>query len=270
MASHGNDAGGGQAAAPTTAGTLGLPSHVRACLFDLDGVLTRTAVVHARAWKGMFDAFLESWSAGHGQPFVPFDLDRDYGSYVDGRPRLDGTRTFLASRGIELPEGTPQDLPGVPTVQGLSNAKNVEVLRRIRSDGVEVYPDSLAYLRAVRAAGLATAVVSSSANTADVLHVTGLTELFDARIDGDVAQQRHLAGKPAPDTFLAGAAELGTDAAGAVVFEDALAGVEAGRAGRFALVVGVDRVGHAEALREHGADVVVTELTQLVHEQVDR
>jgi beta-phosphoglucomutase family hydrolase len=249
---------------PGAADGLGLPDRVRACLFDLDGVLTRTAVVHARAWKDTFDAFLVTWSGRHGRPFVPFDLDQDYGRYVDGRPRLDGTRTFLASRGIELPEGTPDDLPGTPTVYGLSNAKNAEVLRRIREDGVEVYPDSLTFLHAVRGAGLATAVVSSSANTADVLHVTGLTALFDARIDGVVAGRRHLAGKPAPDTFLAGAAELGVGAGEAAVFEDALAGVEAGHAGGFALVVGVDRVGHGDALREHGADVVVTDLTQLL------
>lgn len=265
MGSHGTAAGDARRrATPGAAGGLGLPDRVRACLFDLDGVITRTAVVHARAWKDMFDAFLSTWSAEHGGPFVPFDVDRDYGRYVDGRPRLDGIRTFLASRGIELPEGTPQEPPGTPTVHGLGNAKNAEVVRRIREDGVEAYPDSLTFLRAVRGAGLGTAVVSSSANTAAVLHVTGLTGLFDARIDGVVAAQRHLAGKPAPDTFLAGAADLGVRASEAAVFEDALAGVEAGHAGGFALVVGVDRVGHGDALREHGADVVVTDLTQLL------
>lgn len=243
-----------------------LPDGVRACLFDLDGVITQTAVVHARAWKEMFDAFLTSWSRGQGRPFVPFDLDVDYPEYVDGRQRLDGTRAFLASRGIDLPEGTPDDPPGTATVQGLSNAKNDLVLRRIRTDGVEVYPGSVTFLHAVRAAGLATAVVSSSANTLDVLTVTGLTGLFDARVDGVVARQRQLAGKPAPDTFLAGAAELGVTPAQAAVFEDALAGVEAGRAGRFAVVIGVDRVGHGhgDELRQHGADVVVTDLDQLI------
>lgn len=271
MASRGDDVGAGwPARSPAKADGLGLPGGVRACLFDLDGVLTRTAVVHARAWKDTFDAFLRDWYARRGQPFVAFDLDRDYGSYVDGRPRLDGTRTFLAARGIELPEGMPDDPPGTPTVHGLSNAKNVEILRRIRTDGVEVYPDALAYLRAVGSAGVARAVVSSSANTADVLRVTGLAASFDARIDGVVAEQRNLAGKPAPDTFLAGAAELGVGPGQAAVFEDALAGVEAGRAGGFALVVGVDRVGHGDALREHGADRVVTELTQLLPERVDR
>jgi beta-phosphoglucomutase family hydrolase len=249
---------------------LGLPGHVRACLFDLDGVITRTAVVHARAWKNTFDTFLASWADRQGQPFVPFDLDQDYGLYVDGRPRLDGTRTFLGSRGIVLPEGTAGDPPGTPTVQGLSNAKNTEVLRRIRADGVEVYPDTLAFLHAVRNAGLGTAVVSSSVNTVAVLHVTGLTDLFDARIDGVVARERRLAGKPAPDTFLAGAAELGVPAGQAAVFEDALSGVEAGHAGGFAVVVGVDRVGHGEALLAHGADVVVTTLTRLLDRQEDR
>lgn len=243
---------------------VGLPAQVRACLFDLDGVITRTAVVHARAWKGAFDGFLGSWSQRCGYPFAPFDLDRDYGQYVDGRPRLDGTRSFLASRGITLPEGAPDDAPGAQTVYGVSNAKNAEVQRRIQAGGVEVYPDTLRFLQAVRDAGLATAVVSSSANTLDVLQVTNLTHLFQARIDGVVAARRQLPGKPAPDTFLAGAAELGVPAGSAAVFEDALAGVQAGRAGGFALVVGVDRVGHATALREHGADVVVTDLTQLL------
>jgi beta-phosphoglucomutase family hydrolase len=250
----------------------GLPAGVRACLFDLDGVITRTAVVHARAWKDMFDAFLQARAREQGQPFVPFDLDQDYGEYVDGKPRLDGTRSFLASRGITLPEGTPDDPPGTATVNGLGNAKNAEVLRRIRQDGVEVYPDAVTFLHAVRGVGLATAVVSSSANTADVLHVTGLTDLFDARIDGVVATERHLAGKPAPDTFIAGAQALGVAVDAAAVFEDALAGVAAGHAGRFAVVVGIDRVGHghADALREHGADVVVTDLTQLLTGQEER
>jgi beta-phosphoglucomutase family hydrolase len=245
---------------------LGLPDAVRACLFDLDGVITATAVVHARAWKEMFDAFLRERSEQTGEPFVPFDPRADYDRYVDGKKRADGTRSFLASRGIELPEGDPDDDPGAATINGLGNRKNEIVLRRIHSDGVEVYEGSVRYLHAVRAAGLRTAVVSSSANTAEVLRVTGLTDLFDARIDGLVARERGLPGKPAPDTFLAGAAELGVDAGGAVVFEDALAGVEAGRAGEFGLVVGVDRVGQADALREHGADVVVQDLAELLGE----
>ena len=243
---------------------LGLPDGARACLFDLDGVITRTAVVHARAWKDMFDEFLRERADRTGEPFVPFDPGADYERYVDGRPRADGTRTFLASRGIELPEGDPDDDPGAGTINGLGNRKNEVLLKRIDSDGVEVYEGSVRYLQAVRAAGVRTALVSSSANTQSILHVTGLTDLFEARIDGLVARERGLPGKPAPDTFLAGAAELGVGAQEAVVFEDALAGVEAGRAGGFALVVGVDRVGQADALREHGADVVVEDLADLL------
>jgi beta-phosphoglucomutase family hydrolase len=245
---------------------LGLPNGVRACLFDLDGVITKTAAVHARAWKEMFDAYLRERSEQTGEPFVEFDPRTDYDRYVDGKKRADGTRSFLASRGIELPEGEPDDDPGAATINGLGNRKNEIMLRRVREDGVEVYDGSVRYLHAVRAAGVRTAVVSSSANTVEVLAVTGLTDLFDARVDGLVARERGLPGKPAPDTFLAGAEELGVEAGESVVFEDALAGVEAGRAGRFALVVGVDRVGQADALREHGADVVVQDLAELLRE----
>jgi beta-phosphoglucomutase family hydrolase len=245
-------------------GRLGLPDGVRACLFDLDGVITRTATVHARAWKEMFDAFLRERAARAGEEFVPFDLRADYDRYVDGLPRADGVRTFLRSRGIDLPEGDPADPPDAETVNGLGNRKNEIVQRRIREDGVEVYEGSVRYLHAVRGAGIRTAVVSSSANTLDVLRVTGLADLFDARVDGLVARERHLPGKPRPDTFLAGAADLGVAPAQAAVFEDALAGVEAGRAGRFGVVVGVDRVGQAAQLREHGADVVVEDLAELL------
>ena len=245
---------------------LGLPSGVTACLFDLDGVLTRTAIVHAGAWKEMFDEFLEAWSKRTGQEFVPFDAGADYDNYVDGRPRLEGTRGFLESRGIDLPEGSPDDPPGTSTLHGLSNQKNELVLRLMRERGVEVYEGSVRYVQAVRDAGLGTAVVSASANTAEVLEAAGISHLFDARIDGIVAAERHLAGKPAPDTFLAGAEALGVGLDGAAVFEDALAGVEAGRAGGFALVVGVDRVGQADELRRHGADVVVSDLSELLED----
>jgi len=249
-------------------GRLGLPDGIRACLFDLDGVVTQTATVHARAWKEMFDAFLRERAEATGGEFVPFDAGDDYDRYVDGLPRADGVRGFLRSRGIDLPDGDPDDpadqpLDGV-TVNGLGNRKNDIVQRRIREDGVQVYDGSVRYLHAVRAAGLRTAVVSSSANTQDVLRVTGLTDLFDARVDGLVARERHLPGKPRPDTFLAGAAEVGVEPAQAAVFEDALAGVEAGRAGHFGIVVGVDRVGQADALREHGADLVVRDLAELL------
>jgi beta-phosphoglucomutase family hydrolase len=243
---------------------LGLPPGVSACLFDLDGVLTRTASVHAAAWKQMFDGFLQEWASRTGQELVPFDAGADYDNYVDGRPRLDGTRGFLQSRGIDLPEGSPDDPPGALTVHGLSNQKNELVLRMLREGGVEVYESSVRYVQAVRDAGLRTAVVSSSANTAEVLDAAGISHQFDARIDGIVAAERHLTGKPAPDTFLAGAAAVGVGPESAAVFEDALAGVEAGRAGGFALVVGVDRVGQAEELRRHGADVVVSDLSELL------
>ena len=245
---------------------FGLPPGVTACLFDLDGVLTRTATVHAAAWKQMFDHFLEEWSTRTGQTFVPFDAGRDYDNYVDGRPRLEGTRGFLRSRGIDLPEGSPDDPPGALTVHGLSNQKNDLVLRLLRERGVEVYEGSVRYVQAVRDAGLRTAVVSSSANTAEVLEAAGISHLFDARIDGIVAAERHLRGKPAPETFLAGAAALEVGPESAAVFEDALVGVEAGRAGGFALVVGVDRVGQADELRRHGADVVVGDLSELLED----
>jgi beta-phosphoglucomutase family hydrolase len=245
---------------------LGLPGAVQACLFDLDGVITQTAVVHAAAWKEMFDGYLQARAERTGEPFVPFE-DSDYGMYVDGKPRADGTRSFLASRGIQLPEGSPGDPPDAETVHGLGNRKNVIVQRRMRQDGVAVYPGSVDYLHRVRATGLATAVVSSSANTADVLAVTGIADLFDTRVDGQVAARDHLAGKPAPDTFLAAATALGVTAGEAAVFEDALAGVQAGRAGGFALVVGVDRTGQAEALRRNGADVVVKDLAELLEVQ---
>lgn len=244
-------------------GVLGLPDGVRGCLFDLDGVLTKTALVHDAAWKEMFDDFLRDRARRAGQPFVPFDPVRDYDEYVDGKPRADGTRSFLASRGIELPEGDPADLPEAETIRGLGNRKNEIVLRRMRTDGVQVYDGSVRYVRAVKAAGLARAVVSSSANCAAVLETAEIADLFDARIDGIVAERDHLRGKPAPDCFLVGARALGLEPAQAAVFEDALAGVEAGRAGGFGLVVGVDRVGQAAQLAEHGADVVVSDLAEL-------
>jgi beta-phosphoglucomutase family hydrolase len=243
---------------------LGLPDAIRGCLFDLDGVLTKTATVHNAAWKEMFDSFLRERARQTGLPFVPFDPVKDYDEYVDGKPRADGTRSFLASRGIELPEGSPDDPPGAPTVYGLSNGKNEIVLRRIREDGVEAYEGSVRYVRAARDAGLRRAVVSSSANCHDVLVAAGIEDLFEARIDGVVAEREHLRGKPAPDTFLAGARALGLEPPAAAVFEDALAGVAAGRAGGFGYVVGVDRAGQAEALKAHGADIVVADLAELL------
>jgi beta-phosphoglucomutase family hydrolase len=238
---------------------LGLPAEVRACLFDLDGVLTRTASVHAAAWGEMFDEFLATRTPPQPR-FTPDDYDR----YVDGRTRLDGTRGFLASRGITLPEGTPGDPPGAPTVNGLATRKNDLVLAKIAAGGVDVYEGSVDYVRAIRAAGQAAAVVSSSANAVAVLESAGIVDLFDTVVDGTAVVEMGLAGKPAPDMFLEGARRLGFGPEAAAVFEDSLAGVAAGKAGHCALVVGVDRVGQAEELLASGADVVVRDLSELL------
>jgi beta-phosphoglucomutase family hydrolase len=243
---------------------LGLPDGVTACLFDMDGVITQTAKVHDAAWKEMFDEFLRAWSSAHNEKFTEFDPVRDYDEYVDGKPRLEGTASFLESRGIELPQGAEGDKPGTQTLWGLSNKKNDLVQQVIERDGVQPYEGSVRYVEAVRAAGLKTAIVSSSANTVAVLKAAGVASLFEARVDHQVAEDRKLHGKPAPDTFLEAARMLGAEAAHAVVFEDALAGVAAGRAGHFGFVVGVDRVGQAQQLREHGADVVVQDLAELL------
>jgi beta-phosphoglucomutase family hydrolase len=237
---------------------LGLPDGVTACLFDLDGVLTRTAEVHARAWKQTFDAFLQK----RGEK--PFDLVHDYDEYVDGKPRLDGVRDFLASRGIELGEGPPDDASGAETVNGLANAKNELVLRLIHDQGVEAYEGSVRYLHAARDAGLRRAVVSSSHNCHDVLVAAGIEDLLEVRVDGVVAEERKLRGKPAPDTFLEAARILGVAPEHAAVFEDALAGVQAGHDGGFGCVVGVDRAGQRDALLDHGASVVVDDLADLL------
>jgi beta-phosphoglucomutase family hydrolase len=243
---------------------LGLPDGVRACLFDLDGVLTQTAKVHAAAWKEMFDGFLRGRAEMVGETFRPFDPVSDYDEYVDGKPRYDGVRSFLTARGIDLPEGEESDPPAAERVHGLGNHKNEIVLRMIREEGVEAYGGSVRYVRAARDAGLKMAIVSSSSNCREVLVAAGIEDLFQQRIDGLVAERDHLKGKPAPDTFLAGARALGVGPERAAVFEDALAGVAAGRAGGFACVVGVDRVGQADELRAHGADVVVSDLAELL------
>jgi HAD superfamily hydrolase (TIGR01509 family) len=211
----------------------------------------------------MFDAFLRQRAETTGKPFVPFDPADDYNAYVDGKPRYDGVRSFLASRGIDLPEGSPDDPTATNTVYGLGNRKNELVLALLKRDGVEAYEGSVRYVRAVRAAGLHTAVVSASANCKEVLKAAGIEDLFEVRIDGIVAERKHLHGKPAPDTFLAAAEELKVKPAAAAVFEDAVAGVEAGRAGKFGLVVGVDRVGHRQALLQNGAEIVVSDLSEL-------
>ena len=243
---------------------LGLPDHVRACLFDLDGVLTKTATVHAAAWKETFDAYLHERAQRSGHPFVPFDPVVDYQSYVDGKSRSDGVRSFLGSRGIRLPEGNVTDPSSAETVAGLGSRKNDELVRMIAQRGVGVYTGSIRYVRAARSAGFPCAVVSSSKNCAAMLAGAGIKDLFDLSVDGLTAEREGLAGKPAPDMFLAAARALAVPPAEAAVFEDALAGVEAGRAGRFGFVVGVDRVGQADALRECGASVVDSDLAELL------
>lgn len=239
---------------------IGLPDHVTTCLFDLDGVLTSTAEQHRAAWKETFDAFLRTRDG-----FQEF-TDEDYNNYVDGRPRYDGVRTFLAARHIDLLEGEPSDPSTAETVHGLGNRKNDLINKIIREGGVLSYPGSVRYLEAARDAGLRIGVVTSSANGAAVLEAADLTKFVEARIDGVVITERGLRGKPAPDSFLAGAEALSVEPANAAVFEDALSGVQAGRAGNFGYVVGVDRVGQTEALREQGADVVVTDLAQLLED----
>ncbi|WP_018657134.1 beta-phosphoglucomutase family hydrolase [Actinomadura flavalba] len=239
---------------------LGLPETIECCLFDLDGVITQTAAVHAAAWKKMFDAYLRERD---GEGYAPFTMD-DYAAYVDGKRREDGTRSFLESRGIDLPQGSPDDGPGTASVFGLGNRKNELVLKLIDEDGVKVFDGSVDYVRAARDAGLRTAVVSSSANTRQVLEVTGLTDLFDARVDGVIAAERGLPGKPAPDTFLEGARELGVAADRAAVYEDAISGVQAGRSGNFGYVIGVNRNddAHGRRLAQY-ADRVVHDLSEL-------
>jgi beta-phosphoglucomutase family hydrolase len=227
-------------------------------------VLTQTALVHNAAWKLTFDEFLQAWATQHEQPFVPFDSGADYHKYVDGRQRADGVRTFLASRGITLPEGTPDDGTDQQTVNGIGNRKNVLVLQKIKEGAVQVYDGSVEYLKAVQAAGLRRAVVSASANCKDVLAAAGITDYIEVRVDGVTAREQHLPGKPAPDTFLAAAKLLGLPPENCAVFEDAQAGVAAGRAGGFGIVVGVDRVDQAQALLDNGADIVVQDLSELL------
>ncbi|MEV0084693.1 beta-phosphoglucomutase family hydrolase [Saccharopolyspora sp. NPDC050642] len=236
------------------------PERITACLFDLDGVLTSTAAQHMAAWKQTFDAFLRE---REGERFSPF-TERDYLEHVDGRPRADGVRQFLASRGISLPEGRRDDSPASETIHGLGNRKNETLQTIILERGVTPYPGSVRYLEAARDAGLAIGVVTSSENGASVLEAAGLDRFVQARIDGLVITEQKLRGKPAPDAFLAGARALGVAPAEAAVFEDALAGVQAGRAGGFGWVVGVDRTHHADELRAHGADVVVSDLADLL------
>lgn len=235
-----------------------------AVLFDLDGVLTDTASLHATAWKRMFDEFLQRWSAEHGHPFMPFQIDPDYLQYVDGKPRFEGVASFLESRRIVLPEGDATDPSDADTIHGLGSRKNELILRLIEQEGVTQFEGSVRFVRHVRDAGLKTAVVSSSKNAGQVLQAAGLTDLFDDRVDGMVADELGLPGKPAPDTFIEAARRLGTTPERSVVVEDAIVGIEAGRLGGFGFVIGVDHAGEPDRLMEHGADVVVDDLGELV------
>jgi len=245
-------------------GAIRLPEAIEACLFDLDGVLTRTAAIHAAAWKEVLDGFLRERGARLGVELEPFDIGRDYAEYVDGKQRNDGVRSFLAARNIVVPEGSATDPSDAETVAGIGNRKNERAVALIREASGLAYPGSIRFVSAVREAGLATAVVSASANCSEVLEAAGIADLFDAKVDAIAAQREHLRGKPAPDTFLAAAELLGVSPGNAAVFEDSLAGVGAGRAGQFGIVVGVDRVGHREALRDRGADIVVGDLAELL------
>lgn len=235
---------------------LGLPPEMRACLFDMDGVLTQTAKIHATAWKELFDDYLRERSRHTGEAFEPFALS-DYTRHLDGKLRIDGARSFLESRGIELNESE---------VDALARRKDDRVVELLHTRGVDTYADSVRFVKAVREAGLRTAVVSASKHCQEVLASAGIESLFDARVDGVVAEEQHLAGKPAPDTFLAAARAIDVDPPEAAVFEDALAGIDAGRAGHFGFVVGVDRIGRANELRRHGADIVVADLGELIEE----
>jgi beta-phosphoglucomutase family hydrolase len=235
-----------------------------AVLFDLDGVITDTASLHAACWKQMFDEYLRGRAAQAGEDFRPFDIVRDYRLYVDGKPRSDGVRDFLGSRSILLPEGTPDDPPEAETVGGLGNRKNTLVNRAIEDTGVEPYNGSVKLIHQLRRQGFKVAIVTSSRNCDIVLRAAKLEALFDVRVDGNTIHTQHLGGKPAPDMFLAAARLLGVDPARAVVVEDALSGVQAGSNGNFGLVIGVARKGNAAELRHHGAHVVVNDLAELV------
>ena len=235
-----------------------------AALFDLDGVVTKTARVHASAWQHLFNEYLQSESTRTGRPFQPFDIEQDYRVYVDGKPRYEGVKSFLDSRGMALPWGTPDDGPGMDTIYGLGNKKDGYFETYLKESGVEVYEGTVQFLRLARNRGLKTAVVSSSSHCKQVVEAAGLTPLFDTRVDGLETQRLHLRGKPAPDTFLEAARRLDVPPERAIVIEDAQAGVAAGRAGGFGLVIGLDRRHQADALRQQGADSVAADLSDLL------
>lgn len=240
------------------------PARFDAVLFDLDGVITATAKVHAAAWKHMFDEFLKSYYEKNNLPFVPFDIDSDYETYVDGKPRYDGVLSFITSRNIQLPMGEASDPADALTVCGLGNRKNEFIAEVLRDEGVEVYEGTIKLVRQLRASGIKTAVVSSSENAEKILGTAGVSDLFDVRVDGRVAIRLNLPGKPAPDTFLEAARQLGVSPERTVVVEDAIVGVRAGKDGGFGLVIGVDRKQGRQSLSDHGADVVVVDLEEML------
>ena len=235
-----------------------------AVLFDLDGVLTSTAAIHARAWKTMFDHFLQQRGREERRDFKPFNIDSDYKRYVDGKPRYEGVQSFLDSRGVHLPKGSPDEPPNDRTIAGLGNRKDAMVKQAIEEGQVQPFEGSVRWVRQIRDEGFRTAVVSSSRNCAAVLRAAQIDDLFDVHVDGNTLEEMHLRGKPAPDSFLKAAELVGVSPRRAVVVEDAISGVEAGHAGQFGLVIGVDREGHGDALRNHGADVVVRDLAELI------
>ncbi|MFQ5935032.1 MAG: HAD family hydrolase [Acidiferrobacterales bacterium] len=241
------------------------PDRFDAVLFDLDGVLTDTARVHAACWKKMFDQFLQAWAKEKNEAFHAFDIADDYKQYVDGKPRYDGVRSFLESRGIKLSYGDPHDAPDAETICGLGNRKNAMLNEVLEAEGVDVYQGSVDLVHRLHGQGIRTAVVSSSKNCEAILRAAGIADLFEVRVDGVVAAELKLAGKPTPDTYLKAVEQLGVSPKRAVVVEDAISGVEAGRRGHFGLVVGVDREGDADALKKHGADVVVNDLSEMLH-----
>ncbi len=249
---------------PQSASVLRLPEGIEACLFDLDGILTTTVKLHAEAWKATFDELLRRRAERTGEDIPPFDDRVDYQAYVDGKYRSDGVRSFLGSRGIQLPEGDPGDDPDADTVVALGNRKNEMFLSLLRERGIDTYPGSVRFARLACASGLRTAVVSASHNCQAVLQAAGIEDLFEVRVDGLTLDAENLSGKPAPDSFLAAARKLGVEPRHAAVFEDARAGVAAGRAGGFGFVVGVDRGGNAEALAAAGAHTVVSDLAELL------
>ncbi len=235
-----------------------------AVLFDLDGVITNTANLHATCWKQMFDEYLRKRAPQRGEAFRPFDVATDYRLYVDGKPRFDGVRDFLTSRGIQLPEGAPDDSAEMETVCGLGNRKNERVNHVLAGRGVEPYEGTVRFIQQLRHHGFKIAVVTSSEHCKSILKAAGLDALFEAQVDGQTIHMLHVAGKPAPDTYLLAAKLLGIEPARSIVVEDAISGVEAGANGNFGLVIGVARKGNAEELQHHGANLVVNDLSELV------